>query len=140
MKQGIIEVNDKTFTAEVLERSARTPVIVDFWAPWCGPCRTLGPILEELARKSGDEWALTKVNVDENPELSTAYGIRGIPAVKAFRDGVVVDEFTGAVSRREVEAFLRRLVPSRAERLAQEAIDDLPFAVPDERAPRNPGK
>jgi len=100
------DVSDDTFERDVLEASREVPVVVDFWAPWCGPCKQLGPTLEELAEEAEGDWILAKLNVDDNKETSGEYDVRGIPAVKAFVDGEVVDEFTGVKSRGGVREWL----------------------------------
>jgi putative thioredoxin len=112
-----IDVTEQDFEKEVLERSKSVPVVVDFWAEWCGPCRALGPALEKAADAREGDVVLAKLDTDANPGLSQAFRIQSIPAVKAFKDGRVVDEFVGALPPAQVEEFFDRLVPSEADRL-----------------------
>ncbi|HEX2563447.1 MAG TPA: tetratricopeptide repeat protein [Acidimicrobiales bacterium] len=110
-----IDVTDATFQTEVLDRSQATPVVVDLWAPWCGPCKQLGPILERVVDDTNGKVVLTKVNVDENPQVSAAFRVQGIPAVYALSGGKVVDGFVGAQGEPAVREFVGRLLPSEAE-------------------------
>ncbi|MGZ4710516.1 MAG: tetratricopeptide repeat protein [Acidimicrobiales bacterium] len=107
-----IDVTDATFQTEVMVRSEQTPVVVDLWAPWCGPCLTLGPILEQVVDATGGAVVLVKVDVDQNPRIKTEFQVQGIPAVYAVHHGAVVDGFVGAQGQREVQAFVDRLLPS----------------------------
>jgi len=99
------------FQKEVIERSYEVPVVVDFWAEWCGPCRVLGPIIEGLAAKAEGRWQLVKVNADHHPELSQQYQVRGIPSVKMFSDGEIIADFTGALPQHEIEKWLDQHIP-----------------------------
>jgi putative thioredoxin len=109
------DVTEADFDREVIQRSFDVPVVVDFWAAWCGPCRSLTPVLEKLATDAAGDWELVKVDVDANQQLATRFHIQGIPAVKAFKDGKPVAEFTGALPQDHVRMWLRQLGPSRAE-------------------------
>jgi putative thioredoxin len=114
----IYDVNEADFERRVLERSRELPVVVDFWADWCGPCKQLTPVLERAATARAGKVELAKVDVEKNRNLQTAFRIQGIPAVKAFRDGRVAAEFTGALPPAQVESFFDSLVPSEADELA----------------------
>jgi putative thioredoxin len=103
----------KDFNEDIIKRSKSIPVLVDFWAEWCGPCRVLGPVLERLAEKYKGQFKLVKVDTDENQEIAVKYGIRGIPNVKLFIDGKVADEFTGAIPESAVEKWLKKALPAK---------------------------
>lgn len=115
------DVTAAEFDAEVLKTSGAVPVVVDFWAPWCAPCKALKPILEKLAAEYRGRFVLAKVNTDENQQIAAKFGVRGIPSVKGFRNGEVVAEFTGALPESAVRAFLEELVPTAGEKLRLEA-------------------
>ncbi len=111
-----IDVTDATFQTEVVDRSKTTAVVVDLWAPWCGPCQTLGPILEKVTDATNGEVVLVKVNIDDNPGVSQAFQVQSIPAVYALKNGEVVDGFVGAHPEHVIEEFVANLLPSEAER------------------------
>ncbi|MCP4691769.1 MAG: thioredoxin [Desulfobacterales bacterium] len=108
MAEGIIEVNDDSFDGEVLKSDL--PVLVDFWAVWCGPCRAIGPMIESLSAEYGDKLKFTKLNVDDNPITPSQYSIKAIPTLIFFKEGAVVEQITGAVARVKLEESIKSLV------------------------------
>ncbi len=115
------DVSEADFDEKVVAASHKQPVVIDFWAPWCAPCKVLKPVLEKLANEFDGKVLLAKVNSDENPELSVRYGVRGIPAVKAMVGGEIVNEFTGALPEGAVRDWLARVIPSPAEEMRTQA-------------------
>jgi putative thioredoxin len=117
----IIHVTEADFEYQVLAYSAQAPVVVDFWAEWCAPCRTLGPMLENLAREGQGSFRLAKVNVDENQNLALRYAVRSIPAVKAFRNGKMIAELIGLQPEPRLREFIRSIAPSQNDLLVEKA-------------------
>lgn len=112
--QWVGDVTEETFLEEVVEQSRVRPIVVDFWAPWCGPCRALSPLLEKLAEESNGGFFLAKINTDDNPNVAGEFGVQGIPAVFAVRDGQVVNEFVGLLPESQLREFLRQIMPSQS--------------------------
>jgi putative thioredoxin len=122
--QNVVEVTDQNFGTAVLDESMTRPVVVDFWAAWCQPCRMIGPVLERLAEEHRGQFLLAKLDVDANPQASAAFGIQSIPAVKAFRDGQPVSEFIGAIPEQAIRQWLQGVLPSEADALADRAAEE----------------
>jgi putative thioredoxin len=121
MSPHVTDVSTAEFASAVMQRSFDVPVVVDFWAEWCGPCKVLGPTLERLAAEGGGSWELAKVDVDANQELAMQFGVKGIPTVIAFRDGQVAAQFTGALPEDQVRQFVESLAPSELDIAAERA-------------------
>ena len=120
----VVEVTDQDFLQTVVEESKRRPVVVDLWATWCAPCRTLGPILEKVAEERGGEFLLAKLDVDANPYTAGQFGVQSIPTVVAFKDGKPVDGFVGAIPEPMVKEFIEKILPTEADHEAQEALEE----------------
>lgn len=118
----VINVTQETFQQDVVQKSTEIPIVIDFWAPWCGPCRQLAPILESLADEMGGKFILAKVNTDEEPEIAQAFRIESLPTVFAFIQGQPVDQFVGLLTAEQAREWITRLLPSPAQLLAQEAM------------------
>ena len=129
---NVVEVTDENFMDVVIEESKRRPVVVDFWAEWCAPCRMIGPVLERLADEHDGAFVLAKLDVDANPQASMVFGIQSIPAVKAFVDGRIANEFVGAIPEAAIRQFLDTLVPSAADQLAARGFDSMAEGRPDD--------
>ncbi len=132
MTTPVKDIAEADFQAEVIERSQQVPVVVDFWAPWCGPCKTLGPLLEQAVAALGGRVVMVKINTDANPNIAAQFGIQGIPNVKAFRNGAMVDEFVGALPAPAIAQFLARLVPSASQEALATALQHLVSGHPAE--------
>jgi putative thioredoxin len=128
---AVIEVGDDDFVERVIEESKHRPVVVDFWAAWCGPCRTLGPVLEKVAEEHGGEFLLAKLDVDANPYVASQFRVQSIPNVWAFVDGRPVDQFIGAYPEPAVREFVQRLLPSEADREAAVATEAVAAGDPE---------